>query len=254
MKIALGFDKYPKPYDYIALFSEIAGIEGEILIKKDIEDDDSFHQYELQLTDCNISKRAFVEAFEKESELYSTNVFIYILSSDLKIMHSTFVSNVEIISFFTNNAKSLNIKFYGWFYPNSKGFYQIIKKRLTHGIHEYGIWKMLSADRIQGWLQAAIVLREIKDDIKNLVVTINGNNLQEQDHFYCALGEAIHGIGGYFGRNINALEDCLYSGFGVQGNFTLNWLHHKKYKEKFPVHFNYIVEAFSSQKKTLKLL
>ncbi|GAB3899118.1 hypothetical protein GCM10029964_084580 [Kibdelosporangium lantanae] len=43
------------------------------------------------------------------------------------------------------------------------------------------------------------------------------------DGFYCAIGEAINGPGGYFGWNLSALDDCLRGGFGAQAPFRLVW-------------------------------
>ncbi len=41
--------------------------------------------------------------------------------------------------------------------------------------------------------------------------------------FYCAIGEAINGPGGYFGWNLDALADCLGGGFGAQAPLRLVW-------------------------------
>ncbi|MGI5177242.1 barstar family protein [Dactylosporangium sp. CA-152071] len=43
--------------------------------------------------------------------------------------------------------------------------------------------------------------------------------------FYCALGEAVNGPGGYFGWNLDALDDCLRGGWGARAPFTLVWRH-----------------------------
>lgn len=63
----------------------------------------------------------------------------------------------------------------------------------------------------------------VNPDRTNLVVTIEGQYITSLNHFFCAMGEAINGIGGYFGRNLNALIDCGRRGFGVDGAFTLIW-------------------------------
>ncbi|WP_228926966.1 barstar family protein [Streptomyces sp. DH7] len=38
---------------------------------------------------------------------------------------------------------------------------------------------------------------------------IDSTAITTRDGFYCALGEAVHGPGGYFGSNLDALFDCL---------------------------------------------
>ncbi|MFC8714571.1 barstar family protein [Streptomyces sp. NPDC057197] len=40
---------------------------------------------------------------------------------------------------------------------------------------------------------------------------LDGSALSTKESFYCALGEAVNGPGGYFGSNLDALHDCLRS-------------------------------------------
>ncbi|RTZ46813.1 hypothetical protein EJ377_14315 [Chryseobacterium arthrosphaerae] len=44
------------------------------------------------------------------------------------------------------------------------------------------------------------------------------------------MGEEIHGPGGYFGRNINAMYDCFRGGFGVKSIQDLHGLTTRKVK------------------------
>lgn len=53
------------------------------------------------------------------------------------------------------------------------------------------------------------------------VFSIDGADISDLDTFFCALGEAVNGPGGYFGRTLLALEDCLYGAFGATLPFTL---------------------------------
>jgi Barstar (barnase inhibitor) len=41
--------------------------------------------------------------------------------------------------------------------------------------------------------------------------------------FFCALGEAVNGPGGYFGADADGLADCFAGGFGARPPFTLRW-------------------------------
>lgn len=40
-------------------------------------------------------------------------------------------------------------------------------------------------------------------------VVIHGDTVRSDAGFFCALGEAINGPGGYFGSTLDGLEDCL---------------------------------------------
>jgi RNAse (barnase) inhibitor barstar len=55
------------------------------------------------------------------------------------------------------------------------------------------------------------------------VYHLDGAHVIDETSFYLAVGEAINGPGGYFGWNLDALNDCLYGGFGATTPFTLIW-------------------------------
>ncbi|WP_409186246.1 barstar family protein [Amycolatopsis sp. VS8301801F10] len=45
----------------------------------------------------------------------------------------------------------------------------------------------------------------------NELANLNGSRFSTPASFYCALGEAVNGPGGYFGSSLDALADCLRS-------------------------------------------
>ncbi|MFG2071242.1 barstar family protein [Nonomuraea maritima] len=55
------------------------------------------------------------------------------------------------------------------------------------------------------------------------VYCLDGTHVTDEAAFYLAIGEAINGPGGYFGWNLDALDDCLRGGFGARVPFTLVW-------------------------------
>ncbi|MGP4030099.1 barstar family protein [Actinomadura sp. 3N407] len=52
---------------------------------------------------------------------------------------------------------------------------------------------------------------------------LDGRFVTDIEGFYCAIGEAINGPGGYFGWNLDALDDCFSGGFGAQIPFRIVW-------------------------------
>ncbi|WP_233579381.1 barstar family protein [Verrucosispora sp. FIM060022] len=52
---------------------------------------------------------------------------------------------------------------------------------------------------------------------------LDGRYVTDIEGFYCAIGEAVNGPGGYFGWNLDALHDCLRGGFGARTPFRLVW-------------------------------
>lgn len=86
-------------------------------------------------------------------------------------------------------------------------------------------WAPLSTSHRRGWLIASLHANNTYP-FKNkelAVCNLDGQYVTDYPSAFIALGEAINGPGGYFGRNVDALSDCLCGGFGVEGPFVLRW-------------------------------
>jgi RNAse (barnase) inhibitor barstar len=58
---------------------------------------------------------------------------------------------------------------------------------------------------------------------------IDGAEVTDLESFWTVIGEAVNGPGGYFGRNLDALADCLGGGMGTpdDGDFVVEWHDHE---------------------------
>ncbi|MFB8003703.1 barstar family protein [Nocardia sp. NPDC056000] len=63
----------------------------------------------------------------------------------------------------------------------------------------------------------------LPDDPPGTRYELDGTHIVDEDTFYCAIGEAVNGPGGYFGWNLDAFEDCTRGGFGATTPFTIVW-------------------------------
>lgn len=56
---------------------------------------------------------------------------------------------------------------------------------------------------------------------------IDGRKIKSSNDFYREIGHAVNGPGGYFGRNLDALADCLRGGFGTpeKRQYEFEWQH-----------------------------
>jgi RNAse (barnase) inhibitor barstar len=65
------------------------------------------------------------------------------------------------------------------------------------------------------------------DDGRPVVFRIDGRKIKSASDFYRQIGSSVNGPGGYFGRNLDALADCLRGGFGTpEGRpFEFEWQH-----------------------------
>lgn len=60
-----------------------------------------------------------------------------------------------------------------------------------------------------------------------VVFRIDGRKIKSANDFYREIGRAVNGPGGYFGRNLDALADCLRGGFGTPEDrpYEFEWEH-----------------------------
>jgi len=89
-----------------------------------------------------------------------------------------------------------------------------------------GMWHDLDAEGRHAWLSVALRRRAIRrpiDQPAGAVYSLDASHVTDVDGFYCAIGEAVNGPGGYFGWNLSALDDCLRGGWGATKPFTLIW-------------------------------
>jgi RNAse (barnase) inhibitor barstar len=59
------------------------------------------------------------------------------------------------------------------------------------------------------------------------IYRMDGRKIKSPSDFYREIGYAVNGAGGYFGRNLDALADCLRGGFGTpeQRPYEFEWQH-----------------------------
>lgn len=89
------------------------------------------------------------------------------------------------------------------------------------------VWARLSSEGKRAWLEVARLRRSARgqaaDAPAGSVFELDATWVEDEVDFLCALGEAINGVGGYFGTGEDSLEDCLAGGFGARPPFVLRW-------------------------------
>jgi RNAse (barnase) inhibitor barstar len=60
-----------------------------------------------------------------------------------------------------------------------------------------------------------------------VIFRMDGRKIKSANDFYREIGRSVNGPGGYFGRNLDALADCLRGGFGTPENrpYEFEWQH-----------------------------
>ncbi|MEV0971779.1 barstar family protein [Microtetraspora glauca] len=89
---------------------------------------------------------------------------------------------------------------------------------------EKNLWASYDGELRHHWAGAALAHRSnTPDRPADTTYDLDGRFVTDIEGFYCAIGEAINGPGGYFGWNLDALDDCLRGRFGARAPFRLVW-------------------------------
>ncbi|MEV5829391.1 barstar family protein [Spirillospora sp. NPDC052242] len=89
-----------------------------------------------------------------------------------------------------------------------------------------GLWARYGDRGRRAWVNVAMqrhVRTDGADRPDGSTFELDGAHVTGGAGFFCALGEAINGPGGYFGKNLVAVDDCMSGGYGTTGGFTLVW-------------------------------
>ncbi|MEU8432049.1 hypothetical protein AB0F18_03920 [Streptomyces sp. NPDC029216] len=89
------------------------------------------------------------------------------------------------------------------------------------------LWAQFDPTGRARWLDPAVYHRTGPDRPAGGTYHLDGRHVTDSEGFFCALGEAVNGPGGYFGRCLNGVSDALGGGFGATGPFTLVWHDHE---------------------------
>ncbi|PAZ17534.1 hypothetical protein CLM62_02105 [Streptomyces sp. SA15] len=86
-------------------------------------------------------------------------------------------------------------------------------------------WARCGPEGREFWLRTALANHEYgsPDKVSGITYHLDGRHITDNPGFFCALGEAVNGPGGYFGWGLDALNDCLRGHWGAAPPFTLVW-------------------------------
>lgn len=120
-------------------------------------------------------------------------------------------------------------------------------------------WAPYCAKGRAEWLGLAVHrdLGARKPDSSGGVYDLDGRFVTDVPGLHCAMGEALLGPGGYFGRGWDGFTDCLCGGFGVVAPFTLVWhdadVARRALAEERPGYFEEIVGYLEDHRVTVVL-
>ena len=59
------------------------------------------------------------------------------------------------------------------------------------------------------------------------IYELDGDKIKSLEDFFAVFGEMVNGKGGYFGKNMDSFDDCLFGGYGLDEQVEIEWKNHK---------------------------
>ncbi|MEV8341258.1 barstar family protein [Streptomyces niveus] len=158
------------------------------------------------------------------------NAWLDLLDGDGVPMGSYFVNEVTVVDTepSARGAGLVDLTTTLWCSDAVAGAERVWDLIRTGRLTRTGMWHELTPGDRRAWLSVALWSRKYRrqgkpDAPAGRTFTLDGRHIDDRDSFYCAIGEAVNGPGGYFGWNLDALVDCLRGGWGATAPFTVHW-------------------------------
>ena len=241
--IGLRFNNYPEPPNIIAYITDIGSLKFEQIEEK-------YYSINFQINDGELNSD-FENIFEYKREKIDFEGYLSLLDYNKNILGELSIYDITIVGKHKNSSLLLSAKFH----ESRSGELDVWKMYFQDTIKTPQLWKKLSEENKEGWLVVSYNCQQnikIKDK-DNLIVKLDGELIDTELDFYCALGEAVNGIGGYFGFGLDGLHDCFCGGFGVGKPFTLIWENHDYSKRNLGNYFDSIISLFKEYKYIIEL-
>lgn len=158
------------------------------------------------------------------------NAWLQLLDGDGVTMGSYFVNEVTVVDVKPSGRGTdlVDLTVTLWCedaLPGADTVWHLVR---TGQLNRTGMWHQLTPERRLAWLSVALgshgYRRQGKPEASaGQVFILDGQHIVDEGSFYCAIGEAVNGPGGYFGWNLAALDDCLFGGWGACRPFTVHW-------------------------------
>ncbi|MEV7561687.1 barstar family protein [Streptomyces sp. NPDC089795] len=158
------------------------------------------------------------------------NAWFDVLDGDGAVMGSYFVGEVTVVDV-EPSARGfglVDLTVTLWCedaLPGAERAWDLVR---TGHLNRTGMWHALAPEDRRAWLSVALWSHAYRrrgrpDAPAGHAFTLDGRYVVDKDSFSCAIGDAINGPGGYFGWNLDALNDCLGGRWGATAPFTLHW-------------------------------
>ena len=169
------------------------------------------------------------------------DVEILILDTSAKVIGSHYIGRIELLRAQTseNFDDAVDVTcYFGGMAVHHPGAQGVWRRWATGRPTRLGEWRSWPPEMHRTWVYVVGTAwshsgYDLTCYSDASVYVLPGADVSNWGSFYCALGEAINGPGGYFGRNASAFEDCLRSCRPeFDQRFRLRWLNFDESSER----------------------
>lgn len=168
-------------------------------------------------------------ALRSSSLRHLGNAELHILDNNYNSIGYYWIANVEVKQWSTSREGESEGTLTGWVTTHPDIDAAQVWNAWRQGPPSVNnLWAQLPDGRREAWLEVVSVYEPRSPaaahrDFETRLVELDGQYITDLASFFCAMGEAVNGPGGYFGSNLTALGECARGGFGIDGGFTLRW-------------------------------
>ncbi|MCE5173741.1 barstar family protein [Paenibacillus profundus] len=235
----------------IGYCKDIIGLDGEVYA----DGDSSYHKISLiEFVFCNDFKKYLLKNKESINRLVYVSIinkaqnilgkypfFIFDETYYHKVGFPECPTNIELKGSLQNILSNAELEIWD-------------KWRISYPTNK-NEWSFLNEDDRRAWLNVVTKYQVSKleyEENKENMIYLDGTYITDYSSFFCALGEAINGPGGYYGHDFSSLIDCLNGGFGATSPFIIMWGNYKIAEKKLDTHA-WLKEVKYRRKRDVKL-
>lgn len=182
--------------------------------------------------ECIFQNTPFLQIWLEQGELSRSlpreskqNLTLSLQNQDDHALISWSLEDVHLVTCFSREVLILT----DFFNETDAYTLTILEQWARHWPREHNQWSSLDYAGKHAWLDACCLLgrRPTAAPPPDQRYTLEGEHIIDYPSFFLAMGEAIHGPTGYFGRSLDALNDCLRGGYDARTPFVLEWRAHE---------------------------
>lgn len=208
----------------LAYVGTVDGLAGETHIEMN-----GHLTYRVRLINCEIVDIVLKQKITENVDLLYFDLLILRMMDDNGCAITDYqLSDAYLLNYVDNNLDRIELIFSFFMSPLAKPFELELQEIWRLGLRKKNMWSSLDFLHRIAWLQ--LVSRRhftqstnIEDKPANLIYELDGTFITDNPSFFIALGEAINGPGGYFGKCLDSVSDCLCGDFGATTPLTLVW-------------------------------